>query len=133
MCAEGLANPALHEVAHDGGAHAPAHGQPEPRRLPPLRTRSPLGRDQEHEAARPTALTLARHARVVPPAPQAIRAPQTALPRPHFRHAVAYLEAMVTTRRFRPFARRRFRTARPFFVAMRARNPWVRLRFSRLG
>ena len=33
-----------------------------------------------------------------------------------------------TLRRFRPFARRRFRTRRPFFVLMRTRKPCVRRR-----
>ena len=33
----------------------------------------------------------------------------------------------------RPFARRAFSTLRPFFVAMRARNPWVRARRRLLG
>lgn len=36
-------------------------------------------------------------------------------------------------RRIRPLARRRLRTCLPFLVAMRARNPWVRLRFRILG
>ena len=40
---------------------------------------------------------------------------------------------MVGTRTLRPFARRRDRTSRPFAVAMRARKPWVRLRFILLG
>jgi hypothetical protein len=31
-----------------------------------------------------------------------------------------------TVNRLRPFARRRFRTKRPFFVLMRTRNPCVR-------
>ena len=35
--------------------------------------------------------------------------------------------------RARPFARRRFKTSRPAFVAMRARNPWVRARLILLG
>jgi hypothetical protein len=38
-----------------------------------------------------------------------------------------------TVRRFRPFARRRFRTWRPFLVAMRTRKPCVRLRRRRFG
>ena len=38
-----------------------------------------------------------------------------------------------TVSRARPFARRRFKTSRPARVAMRARNPWVRTRFSLLG
>ena len=33
----------------------------------------------------------------------------------------------------RPLARRRASTSRPAFVAMRARKPWVRARFSVLG
>jgi hypothetical protein len=36
-------------------------------------------------------------------------------------------------RRARPFARRALRTLRPPFVAILARNPWTRLRFSSLG
>jgi hypothetical protein len=35
--------------------------------------------------------------------------------------------------RTRPFARRRFKTSRPAFVAMRARKPWVRARLILLG
>ena len=35
--------------------------------------------------------------------------------------------------RARPFARRRFKTRRPAFVAMRARNPCVRARLILLG
>jgi hypothetical protein len=38
-----------------------------------------------------------------------------------------------TARRFRPFARRRFNTRRPFFVLIRTRNPWVRRRLRRFG
>jgi hypothetical protein len=45
--------------------------------------------------------------------------------------AVRYEEE--TVRRLRPLARRRFRTSRPFLVAMRTRNPCVRLRRRRLG
>lgn len=33
-----------------------------------------------------------------------------------------------TVNRLRPFARRRFRTSRPFFVLIRTRNPCVRFR-----
>ena len=35
--------------------------------------------------------------------------------------------------RLRPFARRAFSTCLPAFVAIRARKPWVRLRFKLLG
>jgi hypothetical protein len=40
---------------------------------------------------------------------------------------------VLTVRRLRPFARRRFSTKRPFFVLIRTRNPWVRLRWRVLG
>jgi hypothetical protein len=49
------------------------------------------------------------------------------------RGAVAYQRCAPTARRLRPLARRRFRTWRPFLVAMRARNPWVRFRLILLG
>src|SRR4029079_11433582 len=39
----------------------------------------------------------------------------------------------LTVRRLRPFARRRFRTRRPFFVLIRTRNPCVRTRCRRFG
>ena len=42
--------------------------------------------------------------------------------------AADYLEPVLTVRRLRPLRRRAERTLRPFFVAMRARKPWVRLR-----
>lgn len=44
-----------------------------------------------------------------------------------------YFELIVGTSRLRPFARRRFSTARPAFVLIRARNPWVRFLRMRLG
>lgn len=36
--------------------------------------------------------------------------------------------ALQTASLFRPLARRALMTRRPFFVAIRERNPWVRLR-----
>jgi hypothetical protein len=41
--------------------------------------------------------------------------------------------SLETVRRFRPFARRRFSTNRPFFVLMRTRNPCAFLRWRVLG
>ena len=41
--------------------------------------------------------------------------------------------SLLTVRRLRPFARRRFSTRRPFLVAIRTRNPCVRLRWRVLG
>ena len=44
-----------------------------------------------------------------------------------------YFAATVTARRFRPLARRRLITNRPFLVAIRTRNPWVLFRDVLLG
>lgn len=44
-----------------------------------------------------------------------------------------YFDGTDTARRLRPFARRRFSTARPPLVFMRDRKPWTRLRRIRLG
>ena len=41
--------------------------------------------------------------------------------------------SLLTVSRFRPLARRRFSTSRPFFVAIRTKNPCVRLRWRVLG
>lgn len=43
-------------------------------------------------------------------------------------HAAAYFEGSFTTRRFRPFFRRRLSTSRPQRVSIRARNPCFRMR-----
>ena len=53
---------------------------------------------------------------------------------PSSRHtADCYFEAMRTERFLRPFALLRLITRRPFLVAMRTRNPWVRFRDTLLG
>lgn len=44
-----------------------------------------------------------------------------------------YYRAAVTAMRWRPLARRRARTLRPFFEAMRARKPCARTRLRLLG
>src|SRR6185369_16842638 len=41
--------------------------------------------------------------------------------------------SLLTVRRLRPFARRRFSTRRPFFVLMRTRNPCVLARWRLFG
>jgi hypothetical protein len=48
-------------------------------------------------------------------------------------HAGRWAYRYDTDSRFRPLARRRFKTIRPFFVLIRTRNPWVRRRRRRLG
>ncbi len=44
-----------------------------------------------------------------------------------------YFDATVAANRLRPFARRRFRIARPAFVFIRSRKPCLRRRLIRLG
>lgn len=65
-----------------------------------------------------------------PALPQASRARQRVAPR-----RPGHLPGLesLTDRRFRPLARRRFRTARPSLDFIRARNPCVRARLMRLG
>lgn len=41
--------------------------------------------------------------------------------------------SLLTVRRFRPLARRRLSTSRPFFVCIRTRNPWVFRRWRVFG
>ena len=47
--------------------------------------------------------------------------------------ALAHYPSSETVSRLRPFVRRRFSTMRPFFVAIRTRNPCVLLRRRVLG
>jgi hypothetical protein len=49
------------------------------------------------------------------------------------RRRVHTIYSELTVRRFRPLARRRFSTRRPFFVLIRTRNPCVRTRRRRFG
>jgi hypothetical protein len=44
-----------------------------------------------------------------------------------------YFAAIETESLFLPFALRRLMTRRPFFVAIRTKKPWVRLREMLLG
>jgi len=41
--------------------------------------------------------------------------------------------SLLTVRRLRPFARRRFSTSRPFFVLIRTKNPWAFARWRVFG
>jgi hypothetical protein len=60
--------------------------------------------------------------------------PADALVRPEICHrGCGRLYSLLTVKRLRPFARRRFRTRRPFLVLIRTRNPCVRLRWRLFG
>jgi hypothetical protein len=64
----------------------------------------------------------------LPGSQQSISWPETAC-----RDGHPYFEGFDTARRLRPFARRRFKTARPPRVFIRARKPCSRNRRIRLG
>ena len=69
-----------------------------------------------------------QNATVIPRIKEPIRPPETAGLIAH-----VYLDATVAASRFRPFARRRFKMARPAFVFIRSRKPCLRSRLIRLG
>lgn len=69
-----------------------------------------------------------QNATVIPRIKEPIRPPETAGLIAH-----VYLDATVAASRFRPFARRRFKIARPAFVFIRSRKPCLRSRLIRLG
>ncbi len=87
---------------------------------PPVR--GLIGQDEQRAVAAVDANALSVYELV-------FRTPTDPLLGPQPRHAYSLL----TVSRLRPFARRRLRTSRPFFVLMRTRNPWVRLRCRVLG
>jgi len=70
--------------------------------------------------------TLALQLQELPPPPQPDRLRKGSGAR--HGHQPGCFGGMETVSRLRPLARRRFSTARPVGVAIRARNPWVRFR-----
>jgi len=124
MRAEGLANQASQAIAPDRVAgRADADGHPEPG----------LARFIVHalhdEQSIAQTLSYPSHTLEVCGAVEFLAGPQPVTPG----RKVTLQRRSVTARRLRPFARRRFRIWRPFFVAMRARKPCVRLRLILLG
>ena len=77
---------------------------------------------------RPSTPPLSRDTLKIPRIKQAIGPLKAAGPPNH-----GYLEATLVAKRLRPFARRRFKMARPERVFMRSRNPCFRSRLIRLG
>ena len=118
--APGLAEPALHTVAGDGGAGAFRNGDPEPR-LVLVVAREPV---QNQEAGRNLA-AVAVDGIEVPRAGQSV----AALHSPPFPGA----GQPQAESRLRPLARRRFRIIRPACVDIRARKPCLRFRLRTLG
>ena len=123
--AEYLPDQPLDPIAHHGVTHPGADGDAEP--ACPSRRRS-LD-DHEAPTVPPLPLSLQLQELPTPPQPDRIRKGSGA------RHGnqPGCFGGMETVSRLRPLARRRFNTARPVGVAMRARNPWVRIRRRLLG
>jgi hypothetical protein len=140
-------NPGLrndHEIA----AEAMTIGMPSKHLAdPPLQAvsdhrASSLATHSDSEAGRPVAIAYEKHeARGSPLVTTAERQELPTATKPRRlgealalsgRHRGCF-GGMETVSRLRPFARLRLRTLRPPGVAMRARNPWVRLRRVLLG
>ncbi len=107
---------ALHAIAHHSSANFATRGHTQPRRPSVL-----AAQDQHDKRASDTPLTLRLYPKKIFAASQAQRFGKRACLYP--RCWLGCLGGMVTVRRFRPFARRRLRTARPPGVAIRARKP----------
>jgi len=119
--AKAFSNAALEAVSHDSVTYAARHGDSQP---PPgfISQRSRV----QHEV-------FALSADALPLQAQELGAPMqpAGFAEALWRAAPSYpgcLRGIEMLRRLRPLARRRFSTLRPPGVAMRAMNPWVRLR-----
>jgi len=122
-----LTNPPFHAVAHHRRAHLATDRNPQSivacilGCIPSLRNHHDEGCSCHATTSPDYLLELHRP-------PQAIHRLETAGSRRH-----RYFDGVETAMRLRPFARRRFSTARPAAVCMRLRKPWTRLRRIRLG
>lgn len=124
MATEPLANSAFHEGSHDGRSNAPACRDTES-------SRAWIGvtprRNDQNEGLRVQANAIPRHPLIVASLAEAVAAPEA------LAAAIDHLLPVETESCLRPFARRRFNTARPACVRMRIRNPCVRRLLIRLG
>lgn len=124
-----LSNQPFGAISHDGAAQLLRGGNAETTRATPRRWVW-----QDENRAVPTADFRAAVVNLLK-----IRPPTYSLSREEtFRWRwrqplTASQDSELTVRRFRPLARRRFRTSRPFLVLMRTRKPCRRLRRRRLG
>src|SRR6185295_15187737 len=123
---ENLTNPPFGAVSDDGPPHFAGRNDAEP-----IPAQVIGGRHQRKEASG-NAAPAALHAIELISRPEPCRATKL------HRHSAERppepeCQDVETVSRFRPFARRRLSTMRPFLVLMRTRNPWVRRRRRRLG
>ena len=125
MVAEPLANSAFDQRPDDRRPDASARRDPEPRIFALIRIPPRCG--QQYEGRRVRADAVTGHPQKVASFAEAIAAPEATT------RALRHLPEVETASCLRPFARRRFRTARPAWVFIRARNPCVRRLRIRLG
>jgi hypothetical protein len=125
MVPEPLANSSLYARPDDRRPDATARRDSEPRII--ARVRVPTRCGQQHEGRRIAADTLTGYPQEVAALVDAIAAPKATI------RALGHLPEVETASCLRPLARRRFRTARPAWVFIRARNPCVRRLRIRLG
>jgi hypothetical protein len=124
MVAKPLANSTFYQRPDDGRSNASARCDPEPGGA---RILVPSGCDQKNERGRIQTNAFSRHPLVVASLAEAVAAPKA------LAAAIAHLLPVETESCLRPFARRRFKTARPAAVRIRTRNPCVRRLLIRLG
>jgi hypothetical protein len=124
VLAEALANQSPQAITpYRGAKHAHAHGHAKTRSRPVARA---IGDAKEVIPAPPSSLidTVEIRSGTDPLSGAERQTPD--------RHSVRVARAYGISR-LRPFERRRARTSRPPLLAMRARKPWVRLRWILLG
>ena len=118
-----FSRPPLRAIAHDRTSQSPGRGHAEP-------AGREAGSKEEHGHETTTEFqTLLVDTLEIGAAPNTFVGAQG---RPAAR-GLGHVRRQETVRRFRPFARRRFNTRRPFFVLMRSRKPWVLRRRLRFG
>lgn len=124
MAAKPLANSAFHQGPDDSRTHASTRRDAEPCGCS---IDVPPGCDQQDERGSIDTNAIPRHSLIVASLAKAVAAPEA------LAAAIAHLLPVETESCLRPFARRRFSTARPACVRMRIRNPCVRRLLIRLG
>jgi hypothetical protein len=123
---EPFTNLPFHAVSHNRLPDFPTDRDAQSR--PQARLWIAIPRDEHHEVLRFIAFTPPGYPPEITRMEQVLRFPKAARSGRH-----DYFEPTVTASFLRPFARRRLITARPAFDFIRARKPWARFRFRRLG